>query len=407
MSAIKAAAASKLTRKHLRPGDVLKVVEPAPPPRFNMIPIWEIKLSETSEWLVKGLIPLASVGIVYGASQTYKSFLMVDLGLSIAAGLETWAGKKIKHPGAVVYICAEGAGGINRRLVGAREKLGIAPDHRFPFYVIPGRMRLGIEEGDRDELIRLIKSVIPEGTKVAAVIVDTMSQCLGGGKENSEGTQTFIGNVTDIAQEFQCTTIAVHHPGKSDEKDPRGHSSITNNPDFLWFVENDGDKASRITLKKMKDGDRDTPLRVTVKKVVLGVDEDGEDIDTLVLDEIAETEAKPTSEDGKRKRYNPNHDLIFDLMLRITLDHALTDKTARAELKADADATAPTLEGVSEQMVRDKWLKEMAGSNADPKEVDRVRKIYERARDSLIASKKIRRADKEGRSYLCDIRSKK
>ena len=50
-------------------------------------PLNKIRLTEgTIEWQVKKLIPLTGVGLVWGPSQTYKSFWLFDLVMHIALG---------------------------------------------------------------------------------------------------------------------------------------------------------------------------------------------------------------------------------------------------------------------------------------------------------------------------------
>lgn len=46
-------------------------------------------------WAVKGLIPQRGLFVLYGHSGTGKSFLLVDMLLHIACGME-WAGRKVE-----------------------------------------------------------------------------------------------------------------------------------------------------------------------------------------------------------------------------------------------------------------------------------------------------------------------
>jgi hypothetical protein len=68
-------------------------------------------------WLIKGLIPKEGVGTLFGESGDYKTFTAIHLCLHIATG-EMWGGRKVKHPGPVVYIAAEGARGSKKRIQG-------------------------------------------------------------------------------------------------------------------------------------------------------------------------------------------------------------------------------------------------------------------------------------------------
>jgi hypothetical protein len=66
-------------------------------------------------WLVKHVVPADSIGVIYGGSGTFKSFIAIDLAMHIAHGME-WLGKKTKK-GPVLIIAAEGGAGLWRRIV--------------------------------------------------------------------------------------------------------------------------------------------------------------------------------------------------------------------------------------------------------------------------------------------------
>ena len=67
-------------------------------------------------WLVKSHIEEGTFAMVFGQSGAKKSFLVYDLACCIATGKD-WHGNRVKQ-GAVLIICGEGHGGLNRRLKG-------------------------------------------------------------------------------------------------------------------------------------------------------------------------------------------------------------------------------------------------------------------------------------------------
>ena len=362
-------------REVIRPQDD-RVKPPAKKPiasPFVMTPLRDIQLPQGGSWLVKGFVPRSGVGIMFGASQTYKSFILLSLLMAIAAKEERWGGALIKGHGAVVYVCAEGAGGIRNRIVALRQKLGIPPDADLPFFLIEARPRLGVDQGDKAELIAAIRKQVPEGMPIAAVAVDTLSQCLGGGEENGSGSQIFVGNMTDIATAFGCVAIAVHHSGRADDERTRGHSSLDGNPDFQWLVKRtDQGMTSRVTLAKMKDGDRAIAFDVHLAVIELGFDEDGDPITTLVVDDITEASAEPTPK-GSRK-LNPKQQAVMSLMDQVAIEGH--KQSVRFNLDGDEINAVPNV------MVRDLWIKERWVTD-DQKDFARIERDYNRVRDSL------------------------
>lgn len=381
---------------------VKTIMKPVPKPttttpdqRFKLIPYEDIKPTLNGSWLVKTFIPRNGVGLIFGASGTYKSFIAVDLLTAIAANHSHWGEARIKNPGAIVYICAEGMGGIENRIIAARRKYKIEDGTHLPFYLIKTRPRLGVEDGDKNELINAIKAQVPEGTNIAAVIVDTLSQSLGGGEENGSGTQILLGALTDIATTFDCVTIAVHHVGKGDDKRARGHSSLEGNPDFQWFIEKQDTLHTRITLAKMKDGESDLQFDVKLEKIELGLDEDGIPVTSLLVREIVDADTT-TSAPPVKLTGNPKY--LIATMFNVANDNP----NAKQLVKAKHDS--PTIEGILEEDVRERWMVDRAGAHATTQERNTANKAYGRAKDWLINNGVICMGSKDGHDYLCKIR---
>jgi AAA domain-containing protein len=85
-----------------------------PPPRFQLLSIEEVSQLEDPEDLIEGLIERESFTLLFAPPESAKSFLALDLGLSIATGLP-WQGRTVKK-GPVVYVVAEGGRGIKKRI---------------------------------------------------------------------------------------------------------------------------------------------------------------------------------------------------------------------------------------------------------------------------------------------------
>jgi AAA domain-containing protein len=54
--------------------------------RFTPMPWKNIEHDAKDEWLVKRIIPTRGVGILYGQSMTFKSFVALHIGFCIATG---------------------------------------------------------------------------------------------------------------------------------------------------------------------------------------------------------------------------------------------------------------------------------------------------------------------------------
>lgn len=73
------------------------------------------------DWLVRDFLGAGEMSAIYGMPGTAKSALAGDLGAHVAAGLP-WFGRQVSQ-GAVLYIAAERAALVNRRMAAWRQSL--------------------------------------------------------------------------------------------------------------------------------------------------------------------------------------------------------------------------------------------------------------------------------------------
>src|SRR5688500_3788914 len=91
-----------------------QVVQGTTPPKFKLFSIEELSALPSPEWLIDGVIERNALGVIYGPSGSGKSFLALDVALSVAAD-KPWHGQKVSA-GPVVYVIGEGRGGTKKRL---------------------------------------------------------------------------------------------------------------------------------------------------------------------------------------------------------------------------------------------------------------------------------------------------
>ena len=86
------------------------------------------------EFLVDGLITDTGFTMMYGAPGTGKSFIAIDIALSVAHG-QAWQGQGVKQ-GPVLYIAGEGIGGFGKRWKGGAASRKVdEPDLYLPTVV--------------------------------------------------------------------------------------------------------------------------------------------------------------------------------------------------------------------------------------------------------------------------------
>jgi hypothetical protein len=85
-----------------------------------------------------------------------------------------------------------------------------------------------------------------------------------------------------VANELDCAVLVVHHSGKDVSKGMRGSSAILGAVDYSLLVE-ETNGASTLSVQKMRDARKGQSIRFKLVEVVIGVDEDGEDVTSCVV----------------------------------------------------------------------------------------------------------------------------
>jgi hypothetical protein len=166
------------------------------------------------EWLVKGLLPMNSVGVLYGASQTFKSFFAFHLAACCSVGLPAFKDRPSKRSQAF-YVAAEEAHGFRLRARAWIQRHNMRPDS---LRVLSASVYL--DRGNEAE--RLAADILAVATPdlPRLIVVDTLSANFTG-KENTDEVAGFLRKCSLLAQRTQATVLVLHHTGKD------GHSLNT------------------------------------------------------------------------------------------------------------------------------------------------------------------------------------
>jgi hypothetical protein len=232
-------------------------------------------LAEHPAPLIKGLLDQRAFSVVYGESNSGKTFVALDMAYHVAAGV-AWGRKKAQQ-GLAIYLAAEGGRGIFRRLAALKQAKG---GENLPLVLIPCPVNLLNSEADINALLAIVRAVAADyGTDPSLVVVDTLSRVLAGGDENtSKDMGALIKNFDRVRAVTQAHLMVVHHSGKDKAKGARGHSSLRAATDTEIEIV-DG----TIKVTKQRDMDSSPPIRFKLETVDLGVDSDGDQVTSCVL----------------------------------------------------------------------------------------------------------------------------
>lgn len=265
---------------------------------------------------VEDLLTDGAASVIYGASNSGKTFFALDLAAHVATG-RRWQGKEVEQ-GAVLYIALEGTqGAVNR--IKAMKMRSILPEEGAPIYVCSSPVNL-LDLNHPAAITRMIQNVNTEAIlPVRFVIIDTMARAMAGGDENSgKDMGTAVKTIDVVRAETEAHICVIHHCGKDAAKGARGHSSLRAAIDTeIEIVHPEGDKFRTATVVKQRDLAPIPPLCFSLDIVEVGRTHRGKPITSCVVKAedgmMAHTKGKP----GAKKKYTC--EMILNLLPQLSV----------------------------------------------------------------------------------------
>jgi len=268
------------------------------------------------KWLIKGFLPKANLGVLFGESGSGKSFATLDLSAAICRGLEFWNGHRVTK-GRVLYVVAEGVSGFRQRIKAYCHQQAIPRIGMDVIYDITPNLTNVAQVTD-------LISEIRQREPYDLIVMDTFAQVMAGADENNgQDVGVALAECKRIANRCGAMVLLVHHSGKDASKGSRGHSSIKAACDVEIKVERSNDTRS-ITTSKMKDGVEGIGYLFKLHTVILGEDEDGDDITSCIVEFKGAGQAKPEP----KKKTGANELAFLDALHNV---FGLSDEKAGVE----------------------------------------------------------------------------
>jgi len=207
-------------------------------------------------WLIDPIIEQGSLTVLYGPPGVGKSFLALDWTLSVQTG-KPWLGRSVA-PGSTLYIAAEGATGLKKRVKVWKDVRNGSAAVGTVF--LPEAVQL-MKPADLSSLIQCVKGHQPTGWNL--IVVDTLSRCFVGGVENApEDMGRFVDACARVQRETGAAVLIIHHCTKKG-LDLRGSSVLAGAADTILFAKKNGNTIT-VTCKKQKNAEEFKPIKVSL-----------------------------------------------------------------------------------------------------------------------------------------------
>jgi hypothetical protein len=347
-------------------------VETPDAPAPGKTPLRIIRFSEAQAALdaddfVEGLLVRNAMSVIYGESNSGKTFFALDLALHVAAGIP-WRGREVDQ-GFVLYLALEGSHAILNRVAAFKREHGLE-GVELPFAIVPVSLNLLDPNADADAVVETCRAVAAEyGVDPALIVVDTLARAISGGNENdAEDMGSLIKTGDLLRQQAPAHVMWIHHCGKDAAKGARGHSSLRAATDTEIEVIAAG-PSRQASVTKQRDMECEGAFPFTLRVVELGANRRGKAVTSCVVEA---SDQMPDAPAGKLSGHTKHAlEVLFDVL---------------------AKSGEPNFPGVPGSMrsIPEKWWREAFYARAMPgADQDTKKRAFRRAADYLVEIKKV------------------
>lgn len=287
------------------------------------------------EYLIDGVLPKSGLVSLVSKEASYKTFVAIALAAAVHTGT-AWAGNPAERA-PVLYLAAEGAGGMRRRL----RAWEIANEGDLDaLWILPASVNFL----DANDLERLAAEIDTLGELPRLIVVDTLARNMSGNENAAEDMGRFIAACDRLRTLTGGTVLVVHHENKLGGY--RGSTAFAGAMDTMIEAKRDG-MAVTLTCKKQKDDNEFDPIHLAARVVELGFnDRYDRPVSSIVL--------KPTDATFVQRQKAQSEDRALSASERAALDalNAASDKRRTySEWQKASGLTASTFDRARDRLI--------------------------------------------------------
>ena len=242
-----------------------------------------LESDEHDSWLIKDFVYKGPhLQYLFGESGSGKSFVAIDMGLSIAYGLERWFFDKRITQGKVLYFCGEGINGVRKRIRAWKLFHEIKEDSEN-FCIYTNSWEKLNREGTILNISERLRTQVDGGFIPDLVIIDTQARFTEGDENKQIDADSYINAFNSLAAVFNANIMVVHHTSKSNGETLKGSVNFKGASDMDVRITKFGDEGIKVSHEKNKDGEELKGKILRFETVNLEMDENGDIITSLVL----------------------------------------------------------------------------------------------------------------------------
>lgn len=200
--------------------------------------------------LAEGLLVVNSLAWLHSKPKSFKSFWAIDLVGHVATGRK-WHGRDV-HRSNVLYVVAEGAGGIGKRVAAWEDYHHCSLEGLVTF--IP----FAVQFAKPDEVAAL--AAFAKEMEAGLVVIDTQARSTVGMDESSaKDMSVYVDRAEEIKKATEACVLTIHHEGWAGGH-MRGSSAMQGGADSVLSIDRSG-----MWLTLVSEAQKDIPEAEDIK----------------------------------------------------------------------------------------------------------------------------------------------
>jgi hypothetical protein len=206
-----------------------------------VVRVGDIRIETTRRWMIEGLWGASAVGLIGGAPKCCKSWLGLDLAVSVASGTPALGLFRVHEVGPALIYLAEDA------LAVVRERVENIVSHRcldlrtiLVHVITVPSLRLD-RQADRDRLFQTAARLRPR-----LLLLDPLVRLHGLNENDASEVSELLSYIRDLQRNLDLSVILVHHTRKNSPAGSQAGQGLRGSGDLHAF----GD--SNLYLRRLK-----------------------------------------------------------------------------------------------------------------------------------------------------------
>ncbi len=217
-------------------------------PASSPSPLSTVRIGElpvdggAQRWLIEDLWGVSCVGLIGGCPKVGKSWLGLDMAVSVATGTPCMGAFRVNEPGPVLVYLAEDALPIVReRVAGLARQRGIALDGMDLHVITEPALKLD-REPDRSRLVASAAALTPR-----LILLDPLVRLHAAHENDATEIAQLLSYFRDLQRRLETAVILVHHTRKNGGGGTNAGQSLRGSSDFWAWSD------CNLYLRRVKD----------------------------------------------------------------------------------------------------------------------------------------------------------